>query len=531
MCLKKKNNLPDTFQFRLTLYYSLLTTLALLTLFGIGHLLLHRQLQADTAEGLRHKMEWINERYLGETTENSAEKVSTNDWPAAVAALFRQTYPQLRIGLVERQDLPDGIGYEVVGSTGSERIEVLLANGQTWISHREPLTNVFGSIAETMDKGGLLMLISGTGSPPLGRIDDPDAETLLHGIGKRIGAERWVQLVGKHGRQVIAWRLFDGNILCLAADARAASQVMRRWGVLFLWLVAIFIPVSAAVGWLISGHAMAGVKRITVAAQAVEAGRLRQSVQSRCEGREIEALANAFNSMTDRIDRLVKEVKSVTANVAHDMRTPLTRIRTMMETTDWSRAPEAERIEIAALVGEECDRLAPLINDILELSQAEAGMLALRTERFDLAEEIRKALQLFSILAEEKQVAIEDKMTKQKLWISADRARIQRIFANLLDNAVKYTPGGGTISVRLREEQGVALLDVADNGPGIPAAERLRVFEPFFRLDTSRSTPGNGMGLSLAKAFAVAHGGDLLLSETIPHGCTVQLRLPECSAG
>jgi len=301
---------------------------------------------------------------------------------------------------------------------------------------------------------------------------------------------------------------------------------MRRWEVLFLWLTAFFIPLSAAVGWFLAGRAMAGVKRVTAAAQSVEAGRLKQSVQSHREGCEIEALADAFNSMTHRIDGLVKEIRAVTANVAHDLRTPLTRIRTIMETTDWSHSPETERHEVAAQVIEECDQLAPLINDILELCQAETGMLALRPERFDFAAETRKALELFSILAEEKRISIENGLPTSAIWITADRTRIQRILANLIDNAVKYTPEGGRFSVRLREEQGMALLEVADNGPGIPAAERDRVFERFFRLDASRSTPGNGLGLSLAKAFAVAHGGDIELSAAIPHGCTVKLRLP-----
>jgi signal transduction histidine kinase len=271
---------------------------------------------------------------------------------------------------------------------------------------------------------------------------------------------------------------------------------------------------------------MAGVKRVTDAAQAVEAGRLKQSVQSHHEGCEIEALADAFNSMTHRIDGLVKEIRDVTANVAHDLRTPLTRIRTIMETADWSRAPETERHEAAAQVIEECDQLAPLINDILELCQAETGMLALRPERFDFAAETRKALELFSILAEEKSISIENGVPESAIPITADRTRIQRILANLIDNAVKYTPEGGRFSVRLREEHGMALLEVADNGPGIPFAERDRVFERFHRLDASRTAPGNGLGLSLAKAFAVAQGGDVELSETIPHGCTVTLRLP-----
>ncbi len=476
MCSKKKDSLFNTFQFRLTLYHSMLVTLALLTVFGIGNLLLQRQLHAETNAGLRQRMNHINEQYLGETMENSAEKVSKSDWPASVDSFFRQTYPQVKIGLIERQDSPNGTGYEVIGSTGSERIEVFIAAGESWISHREPISNVFNAISEMMSRDGLLILLSKAGTILHGQINDPDAEALRQDIGNRIGAAGWIHLTGKHGRQMIAWRLFDGNVFCLADDFQTGRQVMQRWKLLFLWLAVFFIPLSTAVGWFLAGHAMAGVKRITAATQAIEAGSLRQSVHSHREGCEIEALTNAFNSMTDRIDRLVKELKVVTANVAHDLRTPLTRIRAMMETTDWSRAPETERNEIAAQVIDECDLLAPLINDILELSQAESGMLTLRTERFDLVMEVRRALQLFSILAEEKQIAIEHALPEQPIWIIADRARIQRIFANLLDNAVKYTPAGGWIAVRLLEEHGLVLLEVADNGPGIPAAERERVF-------------------------------------------------------
>jgi signal transduction histidine kinase len=181
---------------------------------------------------------------------------------------------------------------------------------------------------------------------------------------------------------------------------------------------------------------------------------------------------------------------------------------------------------MAASTIEECDRLLSLINTMLDISEAEAGVVKLKPIDFDLAKVVRDVCDLFRPVAEDKEVLIREE-APDGCALRADREKIQRSLANLLDNAIKYTPAKGSVTVLLRDAGPQFLISVKDTGIGISAQDLPHIFERFFRSEASRSQPGNGLGLSLARALVRAHGGEISVESALAQGSTFVLSLPK----
>jgi signal transduction histidine kinase len=239
-------------------------------------------------------------------------------------------------------------------------------------------------------------------------------------------------------------------------------------------------------------------------------------------GDEFDQLAANLNAMLDQIQSLMDAVRDVGDNIAHDLRTPLTRLRAKLEMTlDHGDGPCRAALEEA--LGE-TDKLLATFAALLTIAQVEAGSQLENFEAADLARIAADALELYEPLAEEKGL----RLTMEPgafVPVLGNRGLIAQAAANLIDNAVKYTPAGGTISLSVRRDGGRAVLRVADSGPGIPPEAREKVLERFARLDASRATPGSGLGLSLVAAVAKRHGASLTLGDNHP-GLAVELTFP-----
>jgi signal transduction histidine kinase len=234
--------------------------------------------------------------------------------------------------------------------------------------------------------------------------------------------------------------------------------------------------------------------------------------------------------MLDRIQGLMSGIKEMTDNIAHDLKSPITRIRGQAEVALTSRAAADEYEALAAGAIEECDRLLEMINAMLFISRTEAGVSRPELKPMDLAAVVRDACGLFQTLAEDKAIALTWE-APQRLEMAGDIRLIQRMLGNLLDNAIKYTPAGGAVAATVRAGPDHSIsIAVKDSGIGISEKDLPHIFERFYRGDPSRSEAGAGLGLSFARAVARAHGGEIRVESGPDRGSTFIVTLPAASA-
>ncbi len=301
----------------------------------------------------------------------------------------------------------------------------------------------------------------------------------------------------------------------------AFLEHLERYG---LAVIATMLSLGSLVGWWLARQAMAGAESVTRAAERIADGHFADRVTAAGHGREIDDLVVTFNRMADRVQTVMREMREVNDSIAHDLRSPLTRIRGLAESAATDRTACGETADLAGSIVEECDRLMGVINTVLEIAETEAGVRSLRLEDVDLADLVAQAAELFAGVAEDKGIALGHAATVRPV-VRGDRRRLQRALANLVDNALKYTPGGGRVDVAVVAAGRMAEVSVRDTGPGIAEADLPRLFERFYRGDRARHLPGNGLGLSLALAVARAHGGDIAVRSG-SGGSTFTLRLP-----
>ncbi|MDF7808658.1 HAMP domain-containing sensor histidine kinase [Pontiellaceae bacterium B12219] len=530
-----KTHKSRSFRFRMVRYSLGLTLVLLLVTFGISLFMVYQRLRSDALIQLDRAMVFLTEKYVGTAPEYEPQQILMSQWPEELRTAFHQKFPTAKIALIEAEGQHDGLGYEVIASTGRERMEILISEGgQMWIAHSESIEEIFQALdaslinpfGDASASGISLLLLDPMGKIIGGTAADAipmDRATLqqhLTETNAEVHSSEFMKSI------FIARKMYDGNLLCISDDFSAGVMELRRWGIFLLSLLVVFLPFSLMAGLLLSRHAMEGVKRVAEAARVFDAGHLQQRVQSRRAGSEVEELCRSFNGMASRIEKLVRELREVTANIAHDIRTPITRIRGLVETMDWNGASESERAEISGMVIAECDQLTPLVTDILDMARAETGVMELHRESIDLGAELEKSIEIFSAFAMEKKITLHHECSAESVWVEADRSKMQRIISNLLDNAIKYTPPGGRIDIRLFHDEKRVGFEVADNGEGIPPSERESVFERFNRSGDSRTIPGNGLGLSLVKAFVELHGGGVVLKPVDPHGCAFSVWIP-----
>ncbi len=298
----------------------------------------------------------------------------------------------------------------------------------------------------------------------------------------------------------------------------------------FFIALAIIILLGGPIGWFMAKRALRGIQEITRAASLIKDGALEQRVVVRSQGDELDRLAYTFNTMLDRIQTLIIGMREMTDNLAHDLRSPLGRMRAAAEIALTHDRSKIEMETIAITTTEECDRLLEMINTTLDIAEAESGAAKLKLVDIDLVALINDALDLFQSIAEDKAIILNADLPNQ-CRIQGDRQRLQRIIASLLDNALKYTTEGGSVTLALITGKEKMKLSIKDTGIGMSVEETTRIFERFYRCDRSRTQQGTGLGLNLAQAFVRAHGGDISVASTPNKGSTFTVTLPHMQAG
>ncbi len=315
-------------------------------------------------------------------------------------------------------------------------------------------------------------------------------------------------------------------ILQVGQVMESYSRFLDAFQWVFISTAAPLILFAGIVGWFLARRAVSGVEAVTRTARMISAGTLAERVPVKPRGDEIDQLALTFNQMLDRIQALLSEIREMNDNIAHDLRSPITRIRGIAEVTLTTTKNLSDYEGMAASTIEECDRLLGMINTMLAISRTESGLEQFSEEPVDLTQLVRQACELFLPAAEDKELSLHSTVP-DGVKLKGDTPMMQRMLTNLLDNAIKYTRPGGRIDVTMRDAPHRILVQVSDTGVGISEHDLPRIFERFFRCDQSRSQAGTGLGLSLARAVARAHGGDITAESVLGQGSTFTITLPK----
>ena len=279
------------------------------------------------------------------------------------------------------------------------------------------------------------------------------------------------------------------------------------------WGLGITLALALASGLLMSESVLRRVNVINATSSQIMKGDLSQRISTRGTRDEFDELANNLNAMLDQIESLMTSIQHISDNVAHDLRTPLTRLRNRLETLQRNATgDEAEHIEACL---EDADGLLSTFSSLLSIARIESGTSGSPTDSVDLSTISRDACDLYQAVAEEQSITLKSDISGS-IHIDGDRNLIFQALTNLLDNAIKYTPDGGKVELRLAREGENIALTVSDSGTGIPEDMREKVLQRFYRLDKSRSEPGAGLGLSLVQAIALRHKAQLVLEDNHP---------------
>jgi heavy metal sensor kinase len=336
----------------------------------------------------------------------------------------------------------------------------------------------------------------------------------------------------------------DGNRLLMATEVYRTSSgrtyilesggplqpidnVLKQLLFLLLLGVPVVVLVAVAGGYVLVGQALAPVVQIARSAELITLHSLDERLPIAPTGDELEQLSLALNRMISRLRESFQQSQRFLADASHELRTPLTALRGELEHAVEQASPLPELRDKIGSALEEVDRLAKIVQTLLAISRLDAGEAQKEWQHFDLARLAADTAGQMYLLAEDKGISFNCNVEREA-GVEGDRARIKQVVVNLLDNAIKYTPSGGSVHLNVRVEDGHAILEVIDTGIGIPPAALPHVFDRFFRVDDARSRDagGAGLGLAIVKSICTAHGGRVEVESTEGKGSRFILNLP-----
>ncbi len=288
---------------------------------------------------------------------------------------------------------------------------------------------------------------------------------------------------------------------------------------------ALFLAAAVLGGLFLTRQAVQPVADSIAAARRLNPADLTARLPRTGAGDELDLLAVTVNDLLDRVARNHEQVVQFTADASHELRGPLSAMQAAIEVTLQQPRSNSDYQELLATMGEQCHRLADLVNDLLLLAKADAGQIELQRAPVDLADLVAEVVETYRPLAEEQEVSLETPES-DRLVCLGDRMRLLQLTMNLVDNAIKFTPRGGRVAIKLAARDAAACLTVEDTGIGIAADRLPRIFERFYQVDESRSAGGTGLGLSICRWVATAHGGTIEATSEPGRGTSFRVLIP-----
>jgi signal transduction histidine kinase len=467
MSLKKKNSLLGTFAFRLTLWYAILFIFSLIIIFFISY----KILAADLVHVVDRELLTATDKIDQEFRSQGLDQVKLD----------------IREGIEE-----EGTNRVFYRMLSAQLGIVVTSDPIKWPCLNFPVLSQWASMAVG-------------GKANYHTLSPQDRPYKIRIFSRGVDDGKYVVQIGK--------------------PMKDEEELAKVYGKVFLGSVVILLFCGIILSWIEAQKAMKGVKRITSTARNIGQGDIKHRVELGQEGEEIEDLAATFNHMLDRIEQLMMGLKDVTNNIAHDLRTPLTRIRGLAEATLGKKDIGQYQESIGTIV-EECDRLNQMINTMLEIAEADAGLKKADQALVDLVALGQQGVEIFLPVAQDKELSLEFKGPSQPVFVLANSSRLQRVMANLLDNAIKFTESKGRVCLEIKALKHEAVILVKDTGIGIAPEEQARIFEKFYRVETSRSSPGHGLGLSFVKSMVSSMGGSINIDSSLGHGTAFTIKIP-----
>ncbi len=413
-------------------------------------------------------------------------------------------------------------GYLEQETDAAIQAEIIGLKEQFALRGSEGLADVINMRINANPDGDAIYLIANTDLNPLvGNISKWPALTS--------STDGWVSFehIEANGESVtVRARVFapQANLrLIVGRKVWALTQLEQLFDRTLFWGLFVTLALALIGGLMMSNNVLRRVAQFNATSRQIMEGDLTQRIATKGTGDEFDQLANNLNAMMDQIESLMKNIQHISDNIAHDLRTPLTRLRNRLE--DLRLHADASDIKEIDTCIEDAEGLLSTFSSLLSIARIESGTYTTQLNPVDLSQCICDGYELYQALADAKSINLTCD-APDAIEVHGDRNLLFQAITNLLDNAIKYTPAGGDVSISLQQDSGHFILSVADSGPGIPVDMREQVLQHFFRLDESRSEPGAGLGLSLVKAITQRHGARLELDNNIP-GLVVRMIFPK----